>query len=136
MESTIIQRINTFLRDNSISVNALAKRINVAQPTLNPQLKGDRSLSSSIVEKFLREFPEVSAEWIMRGKGSMYIADESDTDSMVFAAEPTPKRHDTAMDKQDESIWKAKYEAIKECYDMLVSNIGSGMGNRTTNINK
>lgn len=131
MESSIIQRINAFLRENSISVNALAKRINVAQPTLNPQLRGDRSLSSAIVEKILREYPEVSAEWIMRGNGSMYIADES----MALAAEPTLIRHNAVVDKQDESIWRAKYEAVKDCYEMLVSNIGSGMGNRTTNTN-
>lgn len=124
MEDAIIQRINTFLRDNSISVNALAKRINVAQPTLNPQLRGDRSLSSSIVEKFLREFPEISAEWIMRGKGSMYIADES----MAFTAEPTPIRHDAVMDKQDGSVWKAKYESVKECYESLLASLGGIMG--------
>lgn len=127
MESTIIQRINTFLRDNTISVNALAKRINVAQPTLNPQLKGDRSLSSPIVEKFLREFPEVSAEWIMRGKGSMYIADESDTDSMVFAAEPTPKRYGAVADKQNEPIWQAKYEELEKRYEQLLSVLGGGI---------
>ena len=41
METTIYQRVKLVLEDKSISVNALSKQINVAQATLNPQLRGD-----------------------------------------------------------------------------------------------
>lgn len=40
MEMTIYQRVKCVLENKSISVNALSKKINVAQATLNPQLKG------------------------------------------------------------------------------------------------
>ena len=43
--------------------------------------------------------------------------------STNMVAEPAPTYR--AQPEQDESIWKAKYEAIKECYDMLVSSLGS-----------
>ena len=71
MEMTIYQRVKCVLENKSISVNALSKKINVAQATLNPQLKGDRSLAANIVEKILAVFPDVSAEWLMRGVGTM-----------------------------------------------------------------
>lgn len=72
MEVTIYQRVKLVLEDKSISVNALSKQINVAQATLNPQLRGDRTLAANIVEKILTAFPDVSAEWLMRGVGTMY----------------------------------------------------------------
>lgn len=72
MEATIYQRVKLVLEDKSISVNALSKQINVAQATLNPQLRGDRTLAANIVEKILTAFPDVSAEWLMRGVGTMY----------------------------------------------------------------
>ena len=121
MENLITQRVREFLSCNSISINSLAKQINVAQATLNPQLRGDRTLAANIVVKILEAFPDISAEWLLRGEGEMY---RSNSGSLQFEAAITPS--------QDESIWKAKYEAIKECYDILASTIG---GNSKRNLN-
>lgn len=128
MEVTIYQRIMSILEDKQLSVNALSKMINMSQTTLNTQLKGERTLSANVVAKVLETFPEVSSEWVMRGVGSMYCKEESageveEAISTNMVAEPAPTYR--AQLEQDESIWKAKYEAIKECYDMLVSSLGS-----------
>ena len=66
--------------------------------------------------------PDISAEWLLRGEGEMY---KSNSCSPQFEASITPS--------QDESIWKAKYEAIKECYDILASTIG-GLSKRNVNV--
>lgn len=115
--------------DKSISINALAKRINIAQATLNPQLRGDRALSSHIVELILTEFPDVSAEWLMRGKGTMYTSKpyEVPEEKPMMVAEPSPQEHIPSV---PESVWQAKYETIKECYDTLLSSLGGVMGKR------
>lgn len=128
MEVTIYQRIMSILEDKQLSVNALSKMVNMSQTTLNTQLKGERTLSANVVAKVLDTFPEVSSEWVMRGEGSMYRKEESsggveEAISTNMVAEPAPTYR--AQPEQDESIWKAKYEAIKECYDMLVSSLGS-----------
>lgn len=128
MEVTIYQRIMSILEDKQLSVNALSKMVNMSQTTLNTQLKGERTLSANVVAKVLETFPEVSSEWVMRGVGSMYRKEESaggveEAISTNMVAEPAPTYR--AQPEQDESIWKAKYEAIKECYDMLVSSLGS-----------
>ena len=122
MENLISQRVREFLSCNSISINSLAKQINVAQATLNPQLRGDRTLAANIVVKILEAFPDISAEWLLRGEGEMYKANSGS--AQVEA---------TVTLSQDESIWKAKYEAIKECYDTLVSTIG-GISKRNANV--
>lgn len=131
MEITIYQRVKSVLEDKSISVNALSKQINVAQATLNPQLRGDRTLAANIVAKILDAFPDVSAEWLMRGVGTMYSNQDADDSSYMVAEEP---KHDVIHEvipeqesHQDDSVWKAKYEELEKRYDQLLSILGGGM---------
>ncbi len=122
METTVAQRIKSILNDNQISIAAFAKMIGMLQVTCNRQIRGDQAVSLAMIEGFLHVFPDISAEWLLRGEGEMY---KSNSGSAQVEATITPS--------QDESIWKAKYEAIKECYDTLVSNIG-GLSKRNVNV--
>lgn len=122
MENVVYQRVNEVLSNKQVSVNALSKLARMAQTTLNTQLRGERALSVLVVVKILEIFPDISAEWLLRGEGEMR---KSNSGSAHVEATVTPS--------QDESIWKAKYEAIKECYDTLASNIG-GLSKRNVNV--
>lgn len=121
METTVAKRIKSILNDNQISIAAFAKMIGMLQVTCNRQIRGDQAVSLAMIEGFLHVFPDISAEWLLRGEGEMY---KSNSGSVQVEAIVTPS--------QDESIWKAKYEAIKECYDILASTIG---GNSKRNLN-
>lgn len=127
MEVTIYQRVKLVLEDKSISVNALSKQINVAQATLNPQLRGDRTLAANIVEKILTAFPDVSAEWLMRGVGTMYSNQDADDSSYMVAETPHHEEPKIEESHQDDSVWKAKYEELEKRYDQLLSVLGGGM---------
>mgnify|MGYP002695346772 CR=1 FL=1 len=127
MEATIYQRVKLILEDKSISVNALSKQINVAQATLNPQLRGDRTLAANIVEKILIAFPDVSAEWVMRGVGTMYSNQDADDSSYMVAETPNHEEPKIEESHQDDSVWKAKYEELEKRYDQLLSILGGGM---------
>lgn len=127
MEATIYQRVKLVLEDKSISVNALSKQINVAQATLNPQLRGDRTLAANIVEKILAAFPDVSAEWLMRGIGTMYSNQDADDSSYMVAETPHHEEPKIEESHQDDSVWKAKYEELEKRYDQLLSILGGGM---------
>lgn len=127
MEATIYQRVKLILEDKSISVNALSKQINVAQATLNPQLRGDRTLAANIVEKILTAFPDVSAEWLMRGIGTMYSNQNADDSSYMVAETPHHEEPKIEESHQDDSVWKAKYEELEKRYDQLLSILGGGM---------
>ena len=122
METLIIQRISSIIDHNKVTKQNLANEINMNQTTLGRQLKGEQALSAKLIEGFLHVFPDISAEWLLRGEGEIY---KSNSGSAQVEATITPS--------QDESIWKAKYEAIKECYDTLVSNI-SGISKRNVNV--
>lgn len=121
MENVVYQRVNEVLSNKQVSVNALSKLAGMAQTTLNTQLRGERALSVLVVVKILEIFPDISAEWLLRGEGEMY-RDNSEQKKEISLTNP-----------QDDSVWKAKYEAIKECYDTLASTIG-GLSKRNINV--
>lgn len=126
------QRIKAYIDDSRISLNALAKTLNMNQSTVLRQVKGEQTLSSTLVENFLKAYPKVSAEWLMRGvepievgKAAEYIAEKTNID---YAAKTIhPKESDT-----DDSVWKAKYDELEKRYDQLLSILGGGM--RQTNL--
>ena len=127
MEVTIYQRIMLILEDKQVSVNALSKLVDMSQTTLNTQLKGERALSANVVAKVLVAYPDVSAEWWMRGVGTMYHKEGAD-DSPYMVAE-TPHREESKIEEshQDDSVWKAKYEELEKRYDQLLSILGGSM---------
>lgn len=126
MEMTIYQRIMLILDDKQVSVNALSKLVEMSQTTLNTQLKGERALSANVVAKVLSVFPDVSAEWVIRGVGTMYHKADDEGVSYMVAEEP---KHEVLGDEshQDDSVWKAKYEELEKRYDQLLSILGGGV---------
>lgn len=131
MEVTIYQRIMLILDNKQVSVNALSKLAEMSQTTLNTQLKGERALSANVVAKVLSVFPDVSAEWLMRGVGTMYVKEDVEYSSSMVAETPCRDEPKAVESCHDDSVWKAKYESIKDCYDMLVSNLGGVIGKRS-----
>jgi len=71
MESVINKRIMTFLKQKGISITALSKAINIPQATLNRQISGNSSITANTIESILTYFEDLSAEWLLRGKGEM-----------------------------------------------------------------
>ena len=127
MEITVYQRIKAYIDDNHISLNALAKTLNMNQSTVLRQVKGEQTLSSNLVENFLKAYPKVSAEWLMRGvesigvgKSAEYIAEKT---SVYYAADAIH----TKESDSDDSVWKAKYDELEKRYDQLLSILGGGM---------
>ena len=127
MEITVYQRIKAYTDDNRISLHALAKTLNMNQSTVLRQVKGEQTLSSTLVENFLKAYTDVSAEWLMRGVGTMYSI--QDADDLSYMVAETPHRVEPKIQEyhQDDSVWKAKYEELEKRYDQLLSILGGGM---------
>ena len=127
MESIVAQRIKSVLESKQISIAAFSKMIGMQQVTCNRQLRGDQAVSLGLIEGFLKEFDEISAEWLFRGKENRVVEEHS-----VLAAEPEPKYGEDKNDLLNDSVWKAKYEELEKRYDQLLSILGGGM--RQTNV--
>ena len=72
-------------------------------------------------------FPDVSAEWLMRGVGTMYSNQDADYSSYMGAETPHHDEPKVVEPHQDDSVWKAKYEELEKRYDQLLSILGGGM---------
>ena len=77
MEDIVTQRFNEFRQSLGLSILAFSKTINVGQATLNKQTKEDGcGVSISTIVKTLEAYPDLSAEWLLRGEGDMKKGDE------------------------------------------------------------
>jgi transcriptional regulator with XRE-family HTH domain len=76
----MVQRIKAIKDALGISENELARRLGISQSTLNGYTLGKRKPSYDLAESVLNAFSDVSAEWLLRGEGPMYISDLPSTD--------------------------------------------------------
>ena len=71
MKEIVLQRINEIISYSKLNKSKFAKDIGMEQTTVNNQLIGKRGLSIDLVLSVLASFPDISAEWLLRGEGEM-----------------------------------------------------------------
>lgn len=76
MIEAVSRRVKKLISALGMSERGISEVINVSNRTLNSSLKSERGLSLSIILPILSEFPDVSAEWLMRGNGEMFLNDD------------------------------------------------------------
>lgn len=103
-----VDRIVEIISDKKISVRAFANSIGLKQQTLSNQLNRTRELSLSSVLAILTSFEDISAEWLMRGNGSMHTSNVVDVDGN---AERLNRLIDTITTLQD--VINSKDASIK-----------------------
>ena len=84
MEDLIIQRIADIIASKRLSENSFAKQIGSNQRTINQQLRGDGKLSLETVCNIIYSFEDISAEWLLRGEGSMNKSEEKNSDIHIM----------------------------------------------------
>lgn len=73
MKQTVNERFRKVVADNGFSATYLAKVSGISQTTISRQIKGDYNVSIESVNAVLHELPNLSADWLLTGRGSMYI---------------------------------------------------------------
>ena len=76
-ENAIKKRVLDAINDSGISVNKLAASLGISQTTLNDQIRGSSKISAATLVSLANFRPELSAEWLLRGVGTMYLSDEN-----------------------------------------------------------
>ncbi len=123
---TVIDRVGTVIGNKKLSRTAFSKLIGMPQTTVNNYILGIRSISFEFAERILEAFPDISAEWLMRGKGNMCISGQesypvSDFDielikqSLRFSQDTVEKQRKTIAELEDEILsLKAENAALKK----------------------
>jgi hypothetical protein len=71
----MLERLKEVIAAKSSSILDFSNKIGVPQTTLNNQIKSPRGISVSVILLTLHTYPDVSAEWLLRGKGKMILSD-------------------------------------------------------------
>jgi transcriptional regulator with XRE-family HTH domain len=113
----MIGRLKQLIKSFALTERAFALKCGIAQNTMSYYLSGKRKPSYEAIEKILLTFPEVSAEWLTRGNGDMFLGENQiDTKS----AERMNKLIDSITTLQEvidakNSTIAALTERLKQC---------------------
>lgn len=76
MEDDVRKRIVQFLEDEKgTSVSAFAKSNGENQSKMTKQIKNSTAISLYTILLLMEEYPDLSAEWLLRGTGSMLLTE-------------------------------------------------------------
>ena len=77
MEDDVRKRIVQFLEDEKgTSVSAFAKSKGENQSKMTKQIKNSTAISLYTILLLIEEYPDLSAEWLLRGNGDMLISQQ------------------------------------------------------------
>ncbi len=113
------------VKNKRFNSNSLSVELNMNPQTVFRYLNGDNKLSLDFVERLLLHFPDVRAEWVMRGDGRMYhteqemaapaqqvqpqaVAPTTDKDALIAALRETIAAKDALIASQTELIAELK----------------------------
>jgi len=65
------ERILALLKEKQISATKLADIIDVQRSSISHLLSGRNKPSFDFIEKILRAYPDLDAQWLITGKGEM-----------------------------------------------------------------
>lgn len=103
------KRIRQVLAKKHVSVNSLAVENGVNQGVLNNQINASTNISVNTILLVLNRIPNLSAEWLLRGTGSMFMsAAAQDTEP-----QPNIEELQTLIRRQQREI-DGLYERIEE----------------------
>lgn len=67
----MINRLKIFIKETGKTESAFARSCGIAQNTMSNYLSRQRKPSYEAIEKILLAYPQLSAEWLIRGNGEM-----------------------------------------------------------------
>ena len=104
METAVKQRIKVLLEAKKATLSSIANGDTALKMALSRQVNGTTAISQVTISLLLSKFPDLSAEWLLRGTGDMLI-------SSVVPTERTPRddRETTDTTTEDSSDTAAAY---------------------------
>lgn len=97
----MVNRISKLIESTGLNPTSFAAKIGVQQMTLWGQLNGKRKLSLDSVLAILNSYPELSAEWLMRGTGDMMKGNDAQEKRLDNLVDVISMQQETIRNLQD-----------------------------------
>lgn len=77
MEEEVIQRVSELMDAIHLKLRTFSQEIGIPESTLKQQLNGKegrgRGVQMAVIAAILNKYQNLSAEWLLRGKGTMFL---------------------------------------------------------------
>ena len=74
----IISRLEKFIEKKGITFHTVAVSIGMSKTYFHVIKRQNSAISSDPLIRILKQYPDLSAEWLFRGKGTMFIGEKND----------------------------------------------------------
>ncbi|WP_338378216.1 helix-turn-helix transcriptional regulator [uncultured Flavobacterium sp.] len=105
-----IKRLELILEYYSLTASSFADKISVQRSSMSHLLSGRNKPSLDFIMKLVEEFPEVSLEWILNGKGSFPKDDFAPTPTII-----SPENK--IVQEQKEDLFSSQPEKQNETFE-------------------
>lgn len=82
MEEEVIQRVGELMDALHLKHRSFSQEIGIPESTLKQQLNGKegrgRGVQMAVIAAILNKYQSLSAEWLLRGKGKMFLQDHTE----------------------------------------------------------
>jgi hypothetical protein len=75
----ILNRIKEYLDFKSISISAFERSIGMSNASFGKSLKSNGAIGTDKLENILSVYPDISAEWLLTGRGEMIRNESQET---------------------------------------------------------
>lgn len=79
LEKKVYERINELIEKKRLTPRGLSEIIGIGPQSVYNYLSGKQKAPMSFVVSVLESFPDVSAEWLLRGEGEMLLQQKKST---------------------------------------------------------
>ena len=120
----IQKRIEDFMQKINVSENEFAPMIGIPQTTINGYSRGKNKPSLAYVMAVIDRFPELSAEWLLRGEGEMFRSNPSGTSAVTITGQNHVGNVNTGIYnekpcrpysfEEDDEVTDADFECIEQ----------------------
>lgn len=100
-EQNVRDRIKIVMKEKYYSAGKLAGGDASLQRKLNNQINGSTTISADTILLILHTFPDVSAEWLTRGDGEMYLSARPVGDMNLYVDSQHATGHGTNISGND-----------------------------------
>lgn len=76
-KKSTVQRLKEYLDYKGISIRKFEESVGFSNGSFGSQYKNNKTIGADKVENILNVYPEISAEWLLRGRGEMCLGDEA-----------------------------------------------------------
>ena len=110
--SDSVKRLREFMDDKALTSKSLASKIGVQASTFSHYFNGRNSPSAKVMDKLLSAYPELNADWLLRGVGPKYNANASvaKNETSLFPDD------DRNVFQRAENAAKSLDRALSSCY--------------------